>query len=83
MDAISVPGTTSYNQRKVFYGEALAASVNSAVGIFFDENAITRLVAVGVLEQNDERGVSRRYMTLESRAHTSDNPTVKPPAVAT
>ena len=54
----------------------------NVVGIFPNEDAITRLVGAVLLEQNDEWAVSRRYMTLESIAPVSDNPTVKLPAVA-
>ena len=43
---------------------------------------VTRLVGAVLLEQSDEWAVSRRYMTLESIAPVSDNPTVKLPAVA-
>ncbi len=51
-------------------------------GIFPNEDAIARLVGAVLLEQNDEWAASRRYMTLESIAPVSDNPTVKLPAVA-
>ena len=54
----------------------------NVVGIFPDEDAITRLVGAIFLEQNDEWAVSRRYVTPESIAPVSDNLTVKLPAVA-
>jgi transposase-like protein len=53
------------------------------VGIFPNEEAITRLVGALLLEQNDEWAVQRaRYMTLETMAPMSDNPLVSLPAVA-
>ena len=54
----------------------------NVVGIFPNEDAITRLVGAILLEQNGEWAVSRRYMTLESIAQTSDNLTLKLPTVA-
>ena len=51
------------------------------VGIFPNEDAITRLIGAILLEQNDEWAVQRaRYMTLETIAPLSDDPIVSLPA---
>ena len=53
------------------------------VGIFPNEDAIVRLIGAILLEQNDEWAVQRaRYMTLETIARLSDDPTVSLPAIA-
>ena len=53
------------------------------VGIFPNDDAITRLVGSILLEQNDEWAVQRaRYMTLETIAPLSDDPFISLPAVA-
>ncbi len=53
------------------------------VGIFPNEAAITRLIGAILLEQNDEWAVQRaRYMTLETIAPLSHDPTAGLPAVA-
>jgi transposase-like protein len=52
------------------------------VGIFPNEDAITRLVGAVLLEQNDEWAVQRaRYMSLETIAPLSDDPFVMLSAV--
>ena len=52
------------------------------VGIFPNDDAITRLVGAILLEQNDEWAVQRaRYTTLETMATLSDDPVVGLPAM--
>jgi transposase-like protein len=53
------------------------------VGIFPNEDAITRLIGAILLERNDEWAVQRsRYMTLETIAPLSDDPLVSLPVAA-
>src|SRR5512143_462860 len=55
----------------------------NVVGIFPNEDAVPRLVGAILLEQNDEWAVQRaRYLTLETIAPLSDDPTVNLPALA-
>ena len=55
---------------------------SDVVGIFPNEAAVIRLVGALLLEQNDEWAVQRaHYMSLETIAPLSDNPTVSLPAI--
>jgi len=55
---------------------------SNVVGIFPNEAAIVRLAGALLLEQNDEYAIQKRYMSLESLAPMSDNPSLRLPAIA-
>ncbi|MDQ3028367.1 MAG: IS256 family transposase [Pseudomonadota bacterium] len=55
---------------------------SNVVGIFPNDAAIVRLVGALLLEQNDEYAIQKRYMSLESLAPMSDNPSLRLPAIA-
>ena len=56
---------------------------SDVVGIFPNQAAVSRLIGAILLEQNDEWAVQRaRYMTLETIAPLSDDPTVSLPRLA-
>ncbi|MBF0563188.1 MAG: IS256 family transposase, partial [Alphaproteobacteria bacterium] len=75
------PKLASTNSLERLNGEVKRRT--DVVGIFPNEEAITRLVGAILLEQNDEWAVQRaRYMTLETIATVSDDPHVSLPAMA-
>ena len=56
---------------------------SDGVGIFPNEEAVVRLIGALLLEQNDEWAAQRaRYMSMETIAPLSDDPTVRRPTLA-
>jgi transposase-like protein len=74
------PQLASTNTLQRLNGEIKRRS--DVIGIFPNDKAIIRLVGALMLEQNDERAVARRYMTLETLNPVSDDPMISLPAVA-
>ena len=59
------------------------SSSDRCLGIFPNEDAITRPVGAPLLEQNDESAVQRgRFMSIETIAPLSDDPTSSCPLAA-
>ncbi|GAC1532809.1 MAG: IS256 family transposase [Candidatus Dormibacteraceae bacterium] len=74
------PQIASTNPLERVNGEIKRRS--DVIGIFPNDRAVVRLVGALMLEQCDEWAVSRRYMSLESLASLSDDPTLRLSAVA-
>lgn len=75
------PSCTSTNPIERLNGEIKRRT--EVVGIFPNDDAITRLIGAILLEQNDEWAVQRaRYMALETIAPLSDDPSVSITAIA-
>jgi putative transposase len=68
----------STNVRERLNGEIKRRA--NVVGIFPNEKAVRRLVGALLMEQNDEYAIQNRYMSLESLALLSENPTIRRPA---
>ena len=70
----------STNQLERLHGKIKRRT--NVVGIFPNEDAITRLIGAILVEQNDEWAIQRaRYMTLESITPMSNDDLIKLPAV--
>ena len=54
----------------------------TAIGGYVPEYVLTNTELETMVETNDEWTVARRYMSLETIARVTDNPTVRLPAVA-
>lgn len=52
------------------------------IGTVPNDEASIRRVGAPMLETHDEWTVARRYMSLETLSRVTDNPTVRPPALA-
>ena len=70
----------STNQLERLHGKIKRRT--NVVGIFPNEDAITRLIGAILVEQNNEWAIQRaRYMTLESITPMSNDDLIKLPAV--
>ena len=75
------PGQAAlHNQLERLHGKIKRRT--NVVGIFPNEDAITRLIGAILVEQNNEWAIQRaRYMTLESITPMSNDDLIKLPAV--